>query len=294
MSTLSSVRLTKGQKTKIRKALQVGSGTTIRLPFRNLSGPDKLLFTKTQLKRLQSARGRRKGMQIAMSGQTIKSMSKNGGIAFLAPLLGALAGPLIKSIFGKGRGARVGRLPSLGTGRKPRPPFLGTGKKPRAKRTLKRTGRASADLGYGAGRHGGILTVPGSGRVGFISELIKNIPPGTRAINFVGPRKGRGKKGITTRPTTAQLKQAGIPLQLRKLIAGSNGGILVLPGTNPRRRVVKRKVGGRKKLARVDFEGNVFPGFRATRRRARGRGRPRKKVGGRRGRGRGRPRKKKR
>lgn len=81
-----SVKLTDGQKTKLRSAIKNNSGLTLRLKHKNLSGPDELMLTATQISRIKKSISNGTGADIKISKTQIRKSVKYGGNLF-----GALA-----------------------------------------------------------------------------------------------------------------------------------------------------------------------------------------------------------
>ena len=61
------VTLSIGQKDKLAKALKNNSAITIRLSSSELTGPDQLMLTKTQINRLKKAMQNKTGADIKIS-----------------------------------------------------------------------------------------------------------------------------------------------------------------------------------------------------------------------------------
>ena len=73
------VKLSDGQKEKLPKALLNNSAITIRLTKNDLTGQDDLMFTKTQLKRIQKAIKNGTGVDLKISKTQIRKVVKEGG-----------------------------------------------------------------------------------------------------------------------------------------------------------------------------------------------------------------------
>jgi len=75
------VKLSDGQKEKLSKALLNNSAITIRLTKNDLTDPDDLMLTKTQLKRIQKTIKNRTGvdLKISISKTQIRKVAKEGG-----------------------------------------------------------------------------------------------------------------------------------------------------------------------------------------------------------------------
>ena len=73
------VKLSDGQKEKLSKALLNNSAITIRLTKNDLTDPDDLMLTKTQLKRIQKAIKNRTGVDLKISETQIRKVVKERG-----------------------------------------------------------------------------------------------------------------------------------------------------------------------------------------------------------------------
>lgn len=80
--TPHGVSLTKGQKTRLRSAFKNKRALSLRLSARQLTGPNQLGLTATQLQQIQQSQRRNKGVVLHLSAA---QLSKQGG--FLAGLL---------------------------------------------------------------------------------------------------------------------------------------------------------------------------------------------------------------
>lgn len=80
------VKLTDGQKSKLKSAIKHNSELTLRLKHSQLSGPDELMLTKTQISKITKAASNGTGANIKISKTQIKKSVKYGGNLF-----GALA-----------------------------------------------------------------------------------------------------------------------------------------------------------------------------------------------------------
>ena len=84
------VNVTEGQKDKIKKAVQAGTGVSIRLAHGDLSGEHVLGLTEAQVKKMIKAYQSGSGMTIKMSKTQVEyNMKVEGG--FLPAILGFLA-----------------------------------------------------------------------------------------------------------------------------------------------------------------------------------------------------------
>ena len=80
------VKLTDGQKSKLRSAIKNNSELTLRLKHSHLRGPDELMLTKTQISKIKKAISNGIGSDIKISKTQIRKSVKYGGNLF-----GALA-----------------------------------------------------------------------------------------------------------------------------------------------------------------------------------------------------------
>ena len=70
-------KLSESQKKKINAGFRKGESVTLKLLYKALSGPDKIVMTQAQMQQLQKAKTPRKGVQITLSET---QLSKQGGI----------------------------------------------------------------------------------------------------------------------------------------------------------------------------------------------------------------------
>ena len=73
------VKLSDGQKEKLSKALLNSSAITIRLTKNDLTGPNDLMLTKRQVKRIQKAIKNKTGVDLKISKTQIRKIVKEGG-----------------------------------------------------------------------------------------------------------------------------------------------------------------------------------------------------------------------
>ena len=76
------VNLSKNQKQKLAKAFKQKTPITIRLSHNQLNGSDELLLTKTQINKIQKAKGLGKGVDIKISKTQIAKVVRKGGSLF--------------------------------------------------------------------------------------------------------------------------------------------------------------------------------------------------------------------
>ena len=118
------VKLSIGQKDKLAKALKNNSAITIRLSNSELTGPDQLMLTKTQINRLKKAMQNKTRADIKISKTQIRKAVQQGGSLWsslfkigtkLLPMAAKAVGPLatgalsglanvgVNKIFGRGQ-----------------------------------------------------------------------------------------------------------------------------------------------------------------------------------------------
>ena len=95
------VTLTESQRLSLARALSSKSGITLRLAVGQLSGPHKLMLTKTQINKIARAKASGKGVDIKLSKTQI---GKQGGFGpLVGSLLAGIAAPMIGKMFGLGQ-----------------------------------------------------------------------------------------------------------------------------------------------------------------------------------------------
>ena len=118
------VKLSIGQEDKLARALRNNSAITIRLSNSELTGPDQLMLTKTQINRLKKAMQNKTGADIKISKTQIRKALQQGGSLWsslfkigtkLLPMATKAVGPLatgalsglanvgVNKIFGRGQ-----------------------------------------------------------------------------------------------------------------------------------------------------------------------------------------------
>ena len=73
------VNLSKGQKSKLAKAIKDGSALKLRLGKNALSGNDELMLSPRQIAKLKKAKQKNTGVEISFSKSTIRKSVKHGG-----------------------------------------------------------------------------------------------------------------------------------------------------------------------------------------------------------------------
>ena len=76
------VTLSQNQRTKLAKAFKNREPITIRLSHSELTGPDELMLTKTQIGRIRRSLTSGKGVDIKISKTQIGKVVKKGGSLF--------------------------------------------------------------------------------------------------------------------------------------------------------------------------------------------------------------------
>lgn len=94
------VKLTVGQKQKLARAYKNNEAITIRLSNSQLTGPDEMMLTKTQINRIRKAKANGHGLDLKISKSQIRKAVKQGGSLFssLIPLMRGLAPTLGKTL----------------------------------------------------------------------------------------------------------------------------------------------------------------------------------------------------
>ena len=110
------VTLSQNQKARLAKALQKREPLTIRLSYNELTGPDQLMLTKTQIGRINRGLTSGKGVDLKISKTQIGKLVQRGGslfssLAALVPTLLPKAMQLTSKVI---PGLAMGALGSLG------------------------------------------------------------------------------------------------------------------------------------------------------------------------------------
>ena len=110
------VTLSQNQRRKLAKALEKREPLTIRLSHSELSGPDELMLTKTQIGRILKSQASGKGVDIKISKTQIGKVVKKGGSLFssLAALVPTLLPKAMQVASKVVPGLAMGALGSLG------------------------------------------------------------------------------------------------------------------------------------------------------------------------------------
>ena len=110
-----NINLSENQKQKIQQAVNANcTATSIKLSADDLDGPYPIFLTNTQLKKLENARDRGKGLTIRMSSKQLKHNVKTEGgfLGALLPMLGTVAKAAAPVVMGLAKKA----VPALATG----------------------------------------------------------------------------------------------------------------------------------------------------------------------------------
>ena len=110
------VTLSQNQKARLAKALQKREPLTIRLSYNELTGPDQLMLTKTQIGRINRGLTSGKGVDLKISKTQIGKLVQRGGSLFssLAALVPALLPKAMTLASKVVPGLAMGALGSLG------------------------------------------------------------------------------------------------------------------------------------------------------------------------------------
>ena len=110
------VTLSQNQRVKLAKALEKREPITIRLSHSELTGPDELMLTKTQIGRISRGLSSGKGVDIKISKTQIGKVVKKGGSLFssLAALVPTLLPKAMQLTSKVVPGLAMGALGSLG------------------------------------------------------------------------------------------------------------------------------------------------------------------------------------
>ena len=117
-----NVNLTKGQKEKMFKAYQNRVPFTLRLKNKQLSGADKLMLTKTQIKRIEKNKSKGTGIDIKISTAQIRKQDGGNLFSSLLPIITKTALPLAKKAMGPLVSGALSGLSSFGVNK-----ILGSG-----------------------------------------------------------------------------------------------------------------------------------------------------------------------
>ena len=111
------VKLTNGQKSKLASAIRNNAPLTLRLKHSQLSGPDELMLTKTQISKIKKSISNGSGSDIKISKTQIRKSVKHGGNLFSTLAnIGAKVLPFaIKGISKAAPAVATGALGALGS-----------------------------------------------------------------------------------------------------------------------------------------------------------------------------------
>ncbi|PFX18802.1 hypothetical protein AWC38_SpisGene16812 [Stylophora pistillata] len=108
------VALSEGQRKKLAKAYASHSAITLRLSHNELSGPDEMMLTKTQLNRIKKAAAGGKGVDLKISKTQIRKVAQQGGSLFSSLL--ALGSKVLPKVIPTVTKFATKALPGLATG----------------------------------------------------------------------------------------------------------------------------------------------------------------------------------
>ena len=109
-----NVSLTQGQKENILKSYQKRAPLTLRLKNDQLSGKDKLMLTKTQIKRIEKSKSNGTGTDIKISTAQIGKQDGGNLFSSLLPLLTKTVLPLATKAIGPLASGALSGLSSFG------------------------------------------------------------------------------------------------------------------------------------------------------------------------------------
>ena len=92
-----NVNLTQRQKEKIARAFEKKCQTTLRLSNLQLSGPDELILTKTQVQKFEKAKKNGSGSDITISETQMRKQKGRNLITSLLPLMKSVAPMILKT-----------------------------------------------------------------------------------------------------------------------------------------------------------------------------------------------------
>ena len=108
------VSLTDGQKQSLTAAVRAGRAVTFRISHPQLSGPDLLMLTATQINKIGRAKAAGRGVDLRLSKT---QLGKQGGFGpFAASMLAGIAAPMIGKMLGFRQDGRRLQLPGTGRG----------------------------------------------------------------------------------------------------------------------------------------------------------------------------------
>ncbi|PFX17101.1 Collagen alpha-4(VI) chain [Stylophora pistillata] len=108
------VSLSDGQRKKLAKAYASHSAIALRLSHNELSGPDEMMLTKTQLNRIKKAAAGGKGVDLKISKSQIRKVAQQGGSLFSSLL--ALGSKVLPKVIPTVTKFATKALPGLATG----------------------------------------------------------------------------------------------------------------------------------------------------------------------------------
>lgn len=109
-----NVSLTHGQKTKMMKSFQKRSPFTLRLRHNQLTGPDPLMLTKTQINRIQKSIKNKTGMDLRFTSAQMRKQDGGSLFSALMPFLTKTDMPLASKAIGPLASGALSGLSSFG------------------------------------------------------------------------------------------------------------------------------------------------------------------------------------
>ncbi|PFX15495.1 Collagen-like protein 6, partial [Stylophora pistillata] len=192
------------RKKKLAKAYNEKSAITLRLSHNELSGPDEMMLTKTQINRIQKAASQGKGIDLKISKTQMTKVVQKGGSLFSSLL--ALGTKLLP----KAMNLATKALPGLATG------------------ALSSLGNFATDKILGAGqpsKSGGML-IPNSNIVRllpYVDALSKKQKQDlANALNSGGDMKMKPTKSQSGGFLGTLLASIGVPILLKALTGSGN------------------------------------------------------------------------
>ena len=223
-----NVNLTEPQKKHIHNSSVNDTTTSIKLKASQLhSGPDTLLVTGAQMKKINKCKASGKGMVLNFSRKQISAMKKGG---FLPMILASLVGSLAPMLFGKLFGGSDNSQSASGIPLDPVGQLIARNAVNSANQQRAREGREQVAMPDFSGRE---INMPGSGFIhpangentsyhinGFSAA---NAGQGAGLV-LPGTTRGRGSKKQLEMPGYGMdLPEYRVPVNKKKKISGQQG-----------------------------------------------------------------------
>ncbi|PFX13109.1 Pulmonary surfactant-associated protein D [Stylophora pistillata] len=190
------------RKKKLAKAYNEKSAITLRLSHNELSGPDEMMLTKTQINRIQKAASLGKGVDLKISKTQMGKVVQKGGSLFSSLL--ALGTKLLP----KAMNLATKALPGLATG------------------ALSSLGNFATDKILDAGQQSGGLIIPNSNimkLLPYVDALSKKQKQDlANALNSGGDMKMKPTKSQSGGFLGTLLASIGVPILLKALTGSGN------------------------------------------------------------------------